>query len=125
MELLVATWSLRLAIVGSLLVGGLSLSAGASVLDAVQRVALVVFLSTFGGRLLLDWLEPAEIKAARRHARRSRARRDRKRPHTDTRAAGPASTRQVAEAWAPNAKRPAAHYDRTRPEPAGSSAGLR
>ena len=72
MELLVATWTLRLAIVAAVLIGGVSLAAGVSVLDAAQRAVLAFFLFTLGGRLLLDRLEPPERKLERRRRRYAR-----------------------------------------------------
>ena len=52
MELLVATWSVRLALLAALAVGGISISAGSPVLDAVERI---------GGVALRELDVPIEI----------------------------------------------------------------
>ena len=70
MELLVATWTLRLALVGSLAVIGASLSAGATLVDAVERAVVASFALTFLGRQLVGWLETPEQKMLRLRARR-------------------------------------------------------
>lgn len=71
MELLVATWSARLAMVGALTVGGLSVSVGASPLDAVVRAAAAAFAFTLGGRVLLARLETPDQRVRRLRARRA------------------------------------------------------
>lgn len=71
MELLVATWTTRLALVGALLVGWISLAAGATMIDVAIRVALAAFLLTYAGRLLMGWLETPEQKMLRLRAGRS------------------------------------------------------
>ena len=86
MELLVATWTLRLTLVGSLAALGVSLSAGATVIDAVDRAAITAFALTLVGRQLIGWLETPEQRMLRLRARRDAARghakpeRERKRP---------------------------------------------
>lgn len=72
MELLVATWTLRLTLAAGALVALVSLAAGGSPLDAVARVALVAFLVTSGGRVLIDQLETPEQRVHRLRARRAR-----------------------------------------------------
>lgn len=71
MELLVATWTVRLAFIGALGVAGISLAAGSLVPDAVIRAAFVAFVFTLGGRLLIGFLETPEQRLAR--LRRERA----------------------------------------------------
>lgn len=76
MELLIATWSVRLALISVIAVGGLSLSVGASPLDAAIRAAGGAFAFTLGGRVLLAKLEsPGQrldriraVRAAKRRA---------------------------------------------------------
>jgi hypothetical protein len=65
MELLVATWTVRLAMIGALAVVGISLAAGSLLPDAVIRAAFVAFVFTFGGRLLIGFLETPEQRLAR------------------------------------------------------------
>jgi hypothetical protein len=74
MELLVATWTARLALVGALSVGWISLAAGATMIEVAVRVALAAFLLTYAGRLLMGWLETPEQKMLRLRAGRSRRR---------------------------------------------------
>lgn len=71
MELLVATWSVRLAMVGALTVGGLSVSVGASPLDAVARAAAAAFAFTLGGRVLIARLETPDQRVRRLRVRRA------------------------------------------------------
>lgn len=71
MELLVATWTTRLALVGALLVGWISLAAGATMLDVAIRIALAAFVLTYAGRLIMGWLETPEQKMLRLRSRRS------------------------------------------------------
>jgi hypothetical protein len=74
MELLVATWTVRLAFIGALGVAGISLAAGSLLPDAVIRAAFVAFVFTFGGRQLIGFLETPEQRLARlrhEHAKRS------------------------------------------------------
>ena len=74
MELLVATWTARLALVGALLVGWISLAAGATMIEVAVRIALAAFLLTYAGRFLMGWLETPEQKMLRLRAGRSRRR---------------------------------------------------
>jgi hypothetical protein len=76
MELLVATWTIRLTFLGMLIVGWLTLSAGLGMIDVVIRVALVAFVLLFAGRQALGWLETPEQRMARLRASRSRKRGD-------------------------------------------------
>lgn len=71
MELLVATWTLRLAFIGALGVAAISLAAGSMVPDAVLRAAFAAFVFTLGGRLLIGFLETPDQRLAR--LRRQRA----------------------------------------------------
>jgi hypothetical protein len=77
MELLVATWTLRVAIVAALAVAGASISAGTPVVTAVDRGILAAVVFTFAGRKLMGWLEPPERRLLRmrqkRQARRAKA----------------------------------------------------
>jgi hypothetical protein len=73
MELLVATWTLRLALVGAVAVAAVSLSAGAGLIDAVDRAVLAAFALTFLGRQLIGWLETPEQRMLRLRARREAA----------------------------------------------------
>ena len=76
MELFVATWTLRVAIVAALAVGGASYSAGTSVVESVDRAMAAAVLFTFAGRWLTGWLEPPERRLLRmrkkREARRAK-----------------------------------------------------
>jgi hypothetical protein len=76
MELLVATWTIRLALLGALLVGWISVASGLSLLDVVVRAALAAFALTFAGRQLIGWLETPEQRMLRLRARRTRKRVD-------------------------------------------------
>ena len=71
MELLVATWSVRLALISALAVAGISLSVGSLLGDAVVRAAFAAFVFTFAGRLLIGFLESPEHRLNR--IRRDRA----------------------------------------------------
>jgi hypothetical protein len=77
MELLIATWTLRIAVIAALAVGGASLQSGAPAVDCVDRALAVAVGFTLAGRLLVGWLEPPEKKMMRmrkrRDARRSKA----------------------------------------------------
>lgn len=70
MEMLVATWTLRLAIVAALAVGGASFGSGASAVDSVDRALGVAVAFTFAGRFLIGWLEPPAAKMLRLRKRR-------------------------------------------------------
>jgi hypothetical protein len=70
MELLVATWTLRIAVVAALAVGGASLQSGAPAIDCVDRALATAVVFTLFGRLLVGWLEPPERKMMRMRKRR-------------------------------------------------------
>jgi hypothetical protein len=98
MELLVATWTMRMAIVAALAVGFVSYQAGAPTLDCVDRslAAAVAFL--FAGRMLIGWLEAPEKKMMRMRIKRAKKRSKNRKP---------ASADRIAEA------RPASTISRT------------
>ena len=77
MELLVATWTLRVAIVAAVAVSGASITAGTPVVDSVDRGLAAAVLFTFAGRWLVGFLEPPERRLLRmrkkREARRAKA----------------------------------------------------
>ncbi len=75
MELLVATWTLRLAVVAALAVGGVSYSVGAPAIDCVDRGLAVAFGFTLAGRWLVGFLEPPERRLLRMRLRREAQRR--------------------------------------------------
>jgi hypothetical protein len=70
MELLIATWTLRIAIVAAVAVGGASFQSGASGVDSVDRALGVAVAFTFAGRFLMGWLEPPAVKMLRLRKRR-------------------------------------------------------
>jgi hypothetical protein len=70
MELMVATWTLRIAIVAALAVGGVSYQAGGTPVDCVDRALAVAVGFTIFGRLLMGWLEPPERKMLKMRAKR-------------------------------------------------------
>ena len=70
MQLLVATWTLRIAIVAALAVGGVSYQAGVPVIDCVDRALAAAVGFTLAGRFLMGWLEPPEVKMLRLRKRR-------------------------------------------------------
>jgi membrane protein implicated in regulation of membrane protease activity len=72
MELLVATWSVRLAAVAALAGGVVSLSVGTPPLEAVLRAVAAALVFTLAGHLVLDRLETPEHRHRRLRARRSR-----------------------------------------------------
>lgn len=72
MELLVATWTLRLALGSALLVAWISSSAGVGLVDAVIRGAFAAFVFTLAGRQLIGWLETPEQRMHRLRARKGR-----------------------------------------------------
>ena len=77
MELLVATWTVRLTFVAVLVVGWITVSSGLGMLDVVIRTALVAFVLLFAGRQALSWLETPEQKLARLRAKRVKSRGER------------------------------------------------
>lgn len=74
MELLVATWTLRIAIVAAVAVGGASYQAGAPAVDCVDRALASAVAFTFAGRWLVGWLEPPEVRMLRMRKRREKKR---------------------------------------------------
>jgi hypothetical protein len=82
MELLVATWTLRIAVLAALAVGGASISAGTPVVDSVDRGIAAAVMFTFAGRWLMGFLEPPERRLLRlrkkREARRAKTARSAK-----------------------------------------------
>ena len=74
MELLVATWTLRIAVVAALAVGGASYYGGTPLIESVDRALVVAVGFTFAGRWLLGWLEPPEKKMLRMRRRREQER---------------------------------------------------
>ena len=78
MQLLVATWTLRIALVAAFAVGGVSYQAGASAIDCVDRALAVAVGFSLAGRWLLGWLEPPEVRVLkmrmRREAKRAKGR---------------------------------------------------
>jgi hypothetical protein len=96
MELLVATWTLRIAFLGAIVVGWLTVAAGGTPVDAVDRAALAAFAFTFLGGKLIGWLETPEQKMHRLRARRTRSGKAPKapkapKPGKDARANAPAA----------------------------------
>jgi hypothetical protein len=84
MQLLVATWTLRIAIVAAFAVGGVSYQAGASAIDCVDRALAAAVGFTLAGRFLLGWLEPPELKMLKMRRRREAKRaKNRKAATTD------------------------------------------
>jgi hypothetical protein len=82
MELLVATWTMRVAIVAALAVGYVSYEAGASTLDCVDRALAAAVAFLIAGRVLIGWLEPAEKKMLRMRIKRAKKRSKQRRPPT-------------------------------------------
>ncbi|MEI7744594.1 MAG: hypothetical protein WCK58_12705 [Chloroflexota bacterium] len=72
MEMLVATWTIRLTLLGMLIVGWLSWSTNPNMIDVVIRVGLTAFILTFAGRQLMGWLETPEQKVYRMRAKRAK-----------------------------------------------------
>jgi hypothetical protein len=71
-ELLVATWTVRLAFVSAIAVLWISLSAGSVLVDAVLRAAVAAFVFTFAGRLLIGFLERPDQRMHRLRAERAK-----------------------------------------------------
>ena len=76
MELLVATWSVRLSLIGGLAVGWVSLAMGLGMIDVAVRVGLTAFILTFTGRQLVGWLETPEQRMLRMRVKRAKKRGD-------------------------------------------------
>jgi hypothetical protein len=77
MELLVATWTIRLTLVAMLVVGWVSLNSGLGMLDVVLRVGVTALVLSFAGKWLMGYLETPEQKLARLRAQRLRKRGER------------------------------------------------
>jgi hypothetical protein len=77
MELMVASWTIRIALFAALAVGAASYAGGTSAIVSVDRGMAAAVLFTFAGRWLLGWLEPPERRLLRmrrkRDARRAKA----------------------------------------------------
>jgi hypothetical protein len=77
MQLMVATWTLRIAVVAALAVGGASYQSGAPAVDCVDRALAAAVAFTLAGRWLQGWLEPPEVRMLkmrrRREAKRAKA----------------------------------------------------
>jgi hypothetical protein len=71
-ELLVATWTVRLAFVSAIAVLWISLSAGSVLVDAVLRAAVAAFVFTLAGRLLIGFLERPDQRMHRLRAERAK-----------------------------------------------------
>ena len=105
MELLVATWTLRIALIGALLVAGISVSAGATMLDAVERAVIASFALTLLGRKLIGWLQTPEQRMLKLRAKREAARKGPKAaPEKKTKDSKPAPAKKSKKA-APDPKR--------------------
>jgi len=74
MELLVATWTTRLTLIGALLVGWISLASGLSMVDVAMRITLASFALTLAGRQIMGWLETPEQRMLRLRLSRTRKR---------------------------------------------------
>ena len=74
MELLVATWTMRVAIVAALAVGFVSYQAGAAMIDCVDRALAAAVAFLIAGRMLIGWLEPPEKKMLRMRIKRAKKR---------------------------------------------------
>jgi hypothetical protein len=112
MDLLIATWTLRVAVVAALAVGGASISAGTPVVESVDRGLAAAVVFTFAGRWLAGWLEPPERRLLRmrkkREARRAKADKaakpDTKAAKSETRAGKPdAPAKAAAKSKSPSA----------------------
>jgi hypothetical protein len=76
MELLVATWTVRLSLVGGLIVGWVSMAMGLGMVDVAVRVGLTAFILTFAGRQLMSLLETPEQRMMRLRLKRAKKRGD-------------------------------------------------
>ena len=74
MDLLIATWTLRIAIIAGLAIGGASYSAGTPVIECVDRAMAAAVGFTLLGRWLVGWIEPPELRMLRKRRRRELAR---------------------------------------------------
>jgi hypothetical protein len=80
MELFVATWTMRVAIVAALAVGFVSYEAGAATIDCVDRALAAAVAFLIAGRMLIGWLEPPERKLLRMRLKRAKQRAKKRRP---------------------------------------------
>lgn len=96
MELLVATWTLRIAIVGALAVTGVSISAGVPVLEAADRGMFVAVAFTFAGRWFLRRLESPERRLLRLRRQRAAKRGGGQRPRSRASKAAGSSVSRAA-----------------------------
>jgi hypothetical protein len=96
MELLVATWTVRLALIAALAVGIVSYQSGAAVIDAMDRALAVAVGFTFAGKFLVGWLEPPEKKMLRMRKRRAAKRTKKSGTPTDSVAAAAKARRESA-----------------------------
>ncbi len=74
MELLVATWALRISVVAAFAVGAASYSVGTPVIECVDRALAAAVAFTIAGRVLIGWLEPPEKRLLRMRRQRERRR---------------------------------------------------
>ena len=96
MELLVATWTIRIAIVAALAVGGASYQAGTPAIDCVDRALVAAVAFTFAGRMLVGWLEPPEVKMLRLRQRRDAKRAKKQKTQTADQVAAARSKRSAS-----------------------------
>lgn len=96
MDLLIATWALRVAVVAALAVGGASYQAGTPVVECVDRALLAAVGFTFFGRWLMGWLEPPERRLMRMRKRREARRTKARKAGSDERTAAKRESRSAA-----------------------------
>lgn len=72
MELLVASWTVRIALLAALVVGGLTFQSGYGVPEAVLRAAFAAAVLTTLGRVAVGLLETPEQRLLRLRAKRTR-----------------------------------------------------
>jgi membrane protein implicated in regulation of membrane protease activity len=87
MELLVATWIMRVAIVAALAVGFVSYQSGAATIDCVDRALASAVAFLIAGRWLIGWLEPPEKKMLRMRIKRARKKSKSRKPPSPERLA--------------------------------------
>jgi hypothetical protein len=97
MDLLIATWTLRISIIAALAVGVASYSAGAPVVAGVDRAMAAAVIFTLAGRLLMGWLEPPERKMLRMRKRREAHRSKNARSTADANANARAAARATKD----------------------------
>jgi hypothetical protein len=119
MELFVAAWTLRAAIVAALAVGAASYAAGTAPITSADRALAAAVLFTFAGRWLVGWLEPPERRLLRmrkkREARRAKANKAAKgaKPEESARAAARAASKAADAAESNGAKTKASTVSRS------------